>query len=176
MSKSVIFNAIAYALQKTNSYSKNAANAIDAFFLSSSTGMNPNVNFGQLVRGPGKDHQIGTFTGILDLRGMVKVSNAVQLMRATSAPDWTPARDSSMSNWMKSYISWLQTSNLGKSVATKAKYVHNYFAVYVYTDQKRTLIATISRSTLLSWWRSRSRLVTTKVQATHYKSTSAISS
>lgn len=121
MSQSVIYNAVAYALQKTSSYSQNVAKAIDAFFLSSSTAMLPNVNYGQLVRGPGKDHQVGTFTGILDLRGMVKVSNAIQVMRTSKAPDWTSAREASMTNWMKSYISWLQTSNLGKSVASKAK-------------------------------------------------------
>ncbi|KAI0704924.1 alginate lyase-domain-containing protein [Cytidiella melzeri] len=128
MSQSVIYNAVAFALQQTAGYSQNVAKAIDAFFLSSSTGMNPNVNFGQLVRGPGKDHQVGTFTGILDLRGMVKVSNAIQLMRSAKAPDWTSARDTSMTNWMKTYISWLQTSNLGKSVASKA---NNHLTFYV---------------------------------------------
>jgi hypothetical protein len=121
MSRSVIYNAISYTLKGAGSYSKNVANAIDAFFLSSSTGMHPNVNFGQLVRGPGKAHQVGTFTGVLDLRGMVKVSNAIQLMRTSKAPDWTTGRDSSMTNWMKSYISWLQSSDIGKSVASKAK-------------------------------------------------------
>ena len=121
MSQSVIYNAITYALQKSSSYSQNVGTAIDAFFLSSSTGMHPNVNFGQLVRGPGKDHQIGTFTGILDLRGMVKVANAIQLMRGTQSPDWTSSRESGMTSWAKTYLSWLQNSNLGMSVATKAK-------------------------------------------------------
>ncbi|KAI0348647.1 chondroitin AC/alginate lyase [Trametopsis cervina] len=128
MSQSVIYNAVAYALQKTSSYSQSVASAIDAFFLSSTTGMHPNINFGQLVRGPGKDHLVGTFTGILDLRGMVKVSNAIQLMRASKAPDWTSARDTAMINWMKSYVSWLQTSNIGKSTASKA---NNHLTFYI---------------------------------------------
>lgn len=121
MSQSVIYNALAYALQKTSSYSQNVAKAIDTFFLSSTTGMHPNINYGQLVRGPGKDHQIGTFTGILDLRGMVKVANAIQLMRGAKAPDWTSVRETGMTNWAKSYVSWLQNSDIGKSCATKAK-------------------------------------------------------
>ena len=121
MSQSVVFNAITYALQKNRAYSQNVAKAIDTFFLSPSTGMHPNVNFGQLVRGPGKAHQVGTFTGILDLRGMVKVVNAIQLLRSTKSPDWTSAREQAMTSWMQSYVSWLQTSDLGKEVASKAK-------------------------------------------------------
>ncbi|KAJ3538507.1 hypothetical protein NM688_g6514 [Phlebia brevispora] len=73
MSQSVLYNALAYALQKTSKYSQNVAKFIDTFFLSSTTGMHPNVNFGQMVRGPGKEHQVGTFTGILDLRGMPRL-------------------------------------------------------------------------------------------------------
>lgn len=121
MSQSVLYNAIAYTLRRNSGNSQNVAQAIDAFFLSTTTGMHPNVNFGQLVRGPGKSHQVGTFTGILDLRGMVKVVNAIQLLRNAKSPDWTPAREQAMSNWMKGYISWLQTSDIGKSTASKAK-------------------------------------------------------
>lgn len=121
MSQSVFYNAIAYALKKSGSNSQSVVQAIDAFFLSSTTGMNPNVNFGQLVRGPGKAHQIGTFTGILDMRGFVKVANGVQLMRSTKSPDWTAAREQALTNWMKTYTGWLQNSDIGKSTASKAK-------------------------------------------------------
>lgn len=121
MSQSVLYNAIAYTLGRGSENSQNVVKAVDAFFLSTTTGMHPNVNFGQLVRGPGKAHQIGTFTGILDLRGIVKVVNALQLMRNTKSPDWTMAREQAMTTWMKSYISWLETSDIGKSTASKAK-------------------------------------------------------
>lgn len=121
MSQSVVYNSIASAVKKSSTYSQSVGDAIDAFFLSSSTGMHPNVNFGQLVRGPGKDHQVGTFTGILDLRGMVKVANGVQILRNIKSPGWTPAREQAMMQWMQTYVSWLQNSDLGKSVASKAK-------------------------------------------------------
>jgi hypothetical protein len=121
MSQSVLYNALAYAFQKSSINSQSVTKAIDAFFLSSTTGMHPNVNYGQLVRGPGKEHQIGTFTGILDLRGMVKVVNGLQLMRGAKSPDWTSSREQAMTNWMKSYMSWLETSDIGKSTASKAK-------------------------------------------------------
>ncbi|KAI0374285.1 chondroitin AC/alginate lyase [Pilatotrama ljubarskyi] len=128
MSQSVLYNAIAYGMQKTRTYSQNVVKFIDAFFLTPATAMNPNMNYGQQVRGPGKDHQIGTFTGILDLRSLVKVVNAIQVMKATASPDWTPARDKAMTDWMKSYVSWLENSALGKQTASKA---NNHLSFYV---------------------------------------------
>ncbi|KAI0793396.1 alginate lyase-domain-containing protein [Abortiporus biennis] len=127
MAESVFLNSAAFALQKSPTHSKNAAQFIDTFFLSPSTGMHPNMNFGQLVRGPGKEHQVGTFTGILDMRGLVKVVNAIQLLRISKSPDWTPSRDQAMTTWMKSYLSWLQNSSLGKEVASKA---NNHLTFY----------------------------------------------
>ncbi|PCH33539.1 chondroitin AC/alginate lyase [Wolfiporia cocos MD-104 SS10] len=128
MSQSVLYNSVAYALTKTGTYSQNAASFIDAFFLSSKTGMHPNMNFGQMVRGPGKDHQVGTFTGVLDLRGLVKVVNGINLLKAAGSADWTSARDKAMMSWMNQYISWLQTSDIGKQVASKA---NNHYTFYV---------------------------------------------
>ena len=116
MSQSVLYNAIAYAITKTGKYSQNVGTFIDAYFLSSTTGMHPNMNFGQLVRGPGKEHQIGTFTGILDMRGLVKVVNGLQLMRNLKASDWTSARESSMTSWMQTYTGWLQNTFSGTSM------------------------------------------------------------
>ena len=121
MAQSVLYNAVAYALQKTKAYSQNAAGFVDAFFLSPATGMNPNMNFGQQVRGPGKAHQMGTFTGILDLRGFVKVVNGIQLLKAAGSPDWTGARDKAMATWTRSYVTWMQNSAIGKETASKAK-------------------------------------------------------
>ncbi|PIL32076.1 hypothetical protein GSI_06780 [Ganoderma sinense ZZ0214-1] len=128
MSQAVLHNAIAYAMMKTRSYSQNAAQFIDTFFLASSTAMNPNLNFGQLVRGPGKEHQMGTFTGVLDLRGIVKITNAIALLKAARSLDWTSARDKAMTDWMRSYVSWLESSAIGKETASKA---NNHVSFYV---------------------------------------------
>ncbi|KAI0662686.1 chondroitin AC/alginate lyase [Cubamyces menziesii] len=128
MTQSVLYNAVAYGVQKTRAYSQNVAKFIDAFFLTPATAMNPNMNYGQQVRGPGKDHQIGTYTGILDLRGLVKVVNAIQILKAAASPDWTAARDKAMTSWMKSYVSWLQNSALGQQTASKA---NNHLTFYV---------------------------------------------
>lgn len=121
MPESVLFNTLTYAFQKSSASSQNVAKFIDAFFLTSSTAMHPNMNFGQLVRGPGPEHQKGTFAGPLDMRGLVKVVNSLQILKAMKSPDWTQAREQAFMSWMKTYVNWLQNSDLGKELAGKAK-------------------------------------------------------
>jgi hypothetical protein len=81
------------------------------------------MNFGQMVRGPGQAGQEGTFTGVLDLRGIVKVINGVMILKAANSPDWTAARDQELAAWMAQYADWLQDSPLGKRSASRPKYV-----------------------------------------------------
>ena len=121
--QSIIYNAVAYALQKTSSYSSAAVAFIDAFFLEAATKMNPNMNFGQVVRGPPPTGSQGTFTGVLDLRGLVKVINGVAILKAAESPDWTTTRDAEMATWMSEYTGWLQNSTLGKMSASRPKCV-----------------------------------------------------
>ncbi|KZT30352.1 chondroitin AC/alginate lyase [Neolentinus lepideus HHB14362 ss-1] len=134
MSQAVLYGATASVLKEGDSaYSQQTAEFLYTFFLDPATAINPNVNFGQLVRGPGPQGQIGTFTGILDLRGMVKVVNAIAIMIYSRSPDWTRDKHSGMRQWMGKYQSWLQTSSLGKEVATKpnnhATFYFNQLAV-----------------------------------------------
>lgn len=125
--QSILYNAVAYALQKTSAYSSAAVAFIDAFFLEPATKMNPNMNFGQVVRGPPPKGSQGTFTGVLDLRGIVKIINGVAILKAAESPDWTPARDEEMATWMSAYAGWLQNSTLGKMSASRPKCVLGIF-------------------------------------------------
>ena len=120
-SQSIFYNAVAYALQKTSSYSNAAISFIDAFFLDPSTKMNPNMNFGQMVRGPGQAGQQGTFTGVLDLRGIVKIINGILILKAAGSPDWTTPRDQELATWMAQYTDWLRNSPLGKLASSRPK-------------------------------------------------------
>lgn len=121
MAQAVLYNAVAYALGMGKLYSQNAAKFIQTFFISPDTSMNPNMNYGQQVRGPGKAQQMGTFAGVIDLRGIVKVVNSILLLQVAKSPDWTSTQDDAMRDWMRSYSSWLQNSALGKETAKKAK-------------------------------------------------------
>lgn len=115
-----ITNALSWVLTKDPDYSRTASSFIDIFFADNTTGMNPNLNYGQVVRGP-PGNQYGSFMAIVDLRGVTKIANAVQLLRQSNAPDWTLDRDRRMVGWAKGYINWLQTSLIGKKSGTAAK-------------------------------------------------------
>ena len=115
-----ITNALAWVLTRDADYSRVASTIIDTFFADNATGMNPNLNYGQVVRGP-PGNQLGSFMAVVDLRGLTKVANAVQLLRQSNSPDWTLDRDRRLVAWAKSYLNWLQTSPIGKKSGTAAK-------------------------------------------------------
>ncbi|KAL5501024.1 hypothetical protein ACEPAH_9411 [Sanghuangporus vaninii] len=123
--QSILYNAAAAVLAGSQDYSQTAVQFIQAFFLDSKNGMHPRVAYGQVIRGPGI--QDGQYLGIIDLRGMVKVSNAVQIMRTAKDPAWTSALDAQMVNWAAQYVKWMQTDSLGQK-ALSAPNNHGSFA------------------------------------------------
>ncbi|KAJ7107625.1 chondroitin AC/alginate lyase [Mycena crocata] len=128
-SQSILDNAVCCALQGTTADAccQNVLRFIDAFFLTPATRMSPNMNFGQIVRGPGSSSKQGTFTGLVDMRGVVKVVNGISMIKAAGIPDWK-SRDKVMGDWFENYTSWLTSSELGKSTADKA---NNHATFYV---------------------------------------------
>ncbi len=123
VTQSVLYNALAAILAPNSgdakTYSKNAALFIQTFFLDSKAVVYPELQFGQLIRGPGKE--VGQYLGILDFRGMVKVANAIQLLRAAKIPDWTTGLDSQMVAWSNKYMQWLASSDLGQQAGSAPK-------------------------------------------------------
>ena len=121
MSQAVFFNAMSYAVTGTRSYSQKVVSFLETFFLEEDTAMSPNVNFGQIVRGIGPEHRVGTFTGVLDMRGMIKVANAILAIKAAKSPDWDTQRDAEMKLWLRQYIRWLESSPIARKTASSAK-------------------------------------------------------
>ncbi|KAF8208077.1 chondroitin AC/alginate lyase [Mycena galopus ATCC 62051] len=113
VSDSVLYNALAHSFQNASSsvYSQNIVKFIDAWFLNNSTGMNPNLNYAQMERGP--KGQLGTHTGVLDLKGMVKIVSGILILRKLNCTDWTEAIDTQMNTWTTQYLTWLQTNKIG---------------------------------------------------------------
>ncbi|KDQ49492.1 hypothetical protein JAAARDRAFT_165561 [Jaapia argillacea MUCL 33604] len=110
MSDAVWFNSMAWVLTGDNQYSANAAKFINTWFLDPATAMNPNLNYAQVHRGPGV--QNGSHTGLLDLKCMVKVVNAVLILRDGKSSDWTTQLDTAFVTWGNKYIPWLETNVL----------------------------------------------------------------
>lgn len=63
MCEAVLYNSMAWALEKTDKYAQRAAHYIDTWFINPETYMYPNLDYGQMHRGP--DGQNGTKTGVL---------------------------------------------------------------------------------------------------------------
>ena len=119
MSDAVFYNAMAWVINGSSVYAENVANWINTWFLASDTYMNPNLNYAQVIRGPGAN--TGTHTGVLDLKCMVKIVNAVLILRGGNASEWTETIDSGLVNWTTAYIGWLTTNKLALEEAASTK-------------------------------------------------------
>ena len=73
--------------------------------------MNPNLNYAQVVLGPG--NQTGDREGVLDGETLTKIAAGVEVIRKSGAPEWESATENGIVNWAGEMITWLTTSSLG---------------------------------------------------------------
>ncbi|KAH7090035.1 alginate lyase-domain-containing protein [Auriculariales sp. MPI-PUGE-AT-0066] len=108
LSESVFYSTLGAATGRYPQGYTEAARHIRTWFINSVTGVNPNLNWGQIV-------------------------NAVLIMRSARAPEWTSADDAALIAWAKQYLVWLTTSTLGKQDAASknnhATFYYNQLAV-----------------------------------------------
>lgn len=107
LAEDVLLMAKAYHLGRDERHAAGVARHLRAFFLDPLTGMNPNVQFGQLVRG--RTEVRGE--GILECRQHMEIIDALRLIDRSSA--WTPADRDAMNRWYERYLHWLDTSPQG---------------------------------------------------------------
>ncbi|KAI0048344.1 chondroitin AC/alginate lyase [Auriscalpium vulgare] len=119
MTQAALYDAFAFALSgaRTASYQQEAASVLETFFITPATAMHPNMQFAQIVRGPGPSGQIGTFTGVLDMRGLVRMINAVMVLKTVGASAWSAQRDAAFKSWVSSYVSWLEKNPAAQKAA-----------------------------------------------------------
>jgi hypothetical protein len=96
-------------------FADNAVRRIVVWFLAPATRMNPNLNYGQVVKG----HNAGRPEGIIAMRELIDILDSIRDLDRRKA--WPPAEDKAMREWMTAYYEWLTTSELGvrQSQATK---------------------------------------------------------
>jgi Alginate lyase len=99
--------ALAYYYSGKEIYAKHAANLIRVWFLDSATRMNPNLNFGQAVKGITN----GRAEGVIDTRQFIYALDAIQLLKKTS--HWTANDQKGLQVWMTEFLVWLRTSKIG---------------------------------------------------------------
>jgi len=84
-------------------HSINAVQYTRAFFLDSETAINPNAAYAQVIRGP-PGSQEGGYEGVLDFNSLVKVVNAVQVLRFSGRPEWSGDIEAGILDWAGKYL------------------------------------------------------------------------
>lgn len=107
MAEDVLLMARAWHLGRNEKHAAGVAHYLRAFFLDPATGMNPNVQFGQLVRG--RTDVRGE--GILELRQMMEIVDSLRLIEGCES--WSASDRNAMNQWLEKYLLWLETSPQG---------------------------------------------------------------
>jgi hypothetical protein len=130
LSDAVLYTAMSWVVTGDKSYAQQAgasnlldtgppihvlnkilASFINTWFINSETAMNPNLNYAQMSRGPG-DGQLGQHTGVLDLKGLVKITSGLLILRNGKSEYWTDDLNNGFVSWAKQYIEWLETAQI----------------------------------------------------------------
>ncbi len=127
--ESVYTLGLAYYFSGDNSYAAHAAKLLKVWFLDTATRMNPNLNYGQAIKGVTD----GRGAGMIDTRHLVKMIDGIGLIQPSK--DWKPADEQGMKEWLSAFLNWMQTSKVGTD-EMKAK--NNHGAWY---DAQRLAIA-----------------------------------
>jgi hypothetical protein len=107
MSGAVLRLGAAAWLFRDQRYSKRAAEVVSVWFIDPNTHMNPNLEFGQAVRG----HNTGRGIGIIDTRPLIWLVQGLTFLE--ESPGWDPKVSEGMRKWFRSYLEWLTTSEKG---------------------------------------------------------------
>ncbi len=97
----------AWLITKDNRYAKHAAQHLRAWFLDTSTRMNPNLQYAQAIHG----RFTGRGIGIIDTIHLVEVARAIEVLRDSSALSMTEL--GGINQWFTDYLQWMTTSKNG---------------------------------------------------------------
>ena len=99
--------SFAYCLTGKENYAVRAVEQIRAWYLDEETRMHPSLKYAQVIKGI----QTNSPFGIIDTRPMLKVVDAVTLLRESAA--WRTEDNVKLQGWFCSYLDWLITSEQG---------------------------------------------------------------
>lgn len=99
--------ALAWYFSGEPKYAAHAAQLIRVWFLDTATRMNPNLNFGQAIKGKTE----GRGAGMIDTRHFVKLIDAIGLLQGSKS--WQVKDEEGMKEWFRQFLQWMQTSKNG---------------------------------------------------------------
>lgn len=98
---------LAYYFSEENQYAEHAAKLLRVWFLDTATRMNPNLNFGQMIKGVNE----GRGAGMIDTRHWIKLIDGIGLIK--SSKHWNKEDQKGMQQWFAQFLNWMQASKNG---------------------------------------------------------------
>jgi hypothetical protein len=106
--ENVYLLSLAYYFSGEEKYAKHAAELLRVWFLDTATRMNPNLKFGQAVKGLTE----GRAAGLIDSRFFIWAIDGIDLIQTSTC--WTPRDQTGIKNWFAAFLDWLRTSKIGQ--------------------------------------------------------------
>jgi hypothetical protein len=112
MSDAVLSLGVGAAVLNRPGCIEHASDVLSVWFINPETRMNPNLEFGQAIRGitPGRS------TGIIDTVSLIHAAQGIALLEHAGGFDSGLARG--LRRWFSEYLSWLTTSDKGREEST----------------------------------------------------------
>ena len=99
---------IAYYLSGDERYAAKASQLVKVWFLDEATKMNPNLNFGQALKGVTD----GRAEGLIETRHFIFLIDGLELLKGSVA--WTKNDALKMKQWFTQFLEWMFSSKIGK--------------------------------------------------------------
>jgi hypothetical protein len=103
--------SLAYYFSNDERYAKHASKLAEVWFLDPATRMNPNLNYGQAVKGVTE----GRAAGLIDSRFFIWAIDGIRLLQTSRY--WTAPDQTSLKQWFSAFLTWMQTSGIGQKEA-----------------------------------------------------------
>jgi hypothetical protein len=100
--------SLAYYFSNDEKYARHAGKLAEVWFLDTATRMNPNLTYGQAVKGVTE----GRAAGLIDSRFFIWAIDGIRLLQTSRY--WTTRDQASMKQWFSAFLGWMQTSRIGQ--------------------------------------------------------------
>jgi Alginate lyase len=100
--------SLAYYFSNDEKYARHASKLAKVWFLDTATRMNPNLNYGQAVKGVTE----GRAEGLIDSRFFIWAIDGIRLLQTSRY--WTAGDQASMKQWFSAFLGWMQTSRIAQ--------------------------------------------------------------
>ena len=107
MCENVYWLSLAWHYTGRDAYAAHAAKLMRTWFLDTATRMNPNMKYGQAVKGVTE----GRAEGLIETRHFLFALEGIQLLKGSK--HWTAADQAGMQAWVRAFLDWMQTHPIG---------------------------------------------------------------